>query len=204
MAFQPVPNVALITISGRVDQQLTVNDLSFEVSGGGITSVNLGNLTDAVENWVSTSLAPSLADVWTCSQVHGVDLSVPNGVQASSGSIAQGGSSSEAAPNNVAACVSFETGFSGRSFRGRNYVPAIPNDEIVLNTMQGTFMSNMLTAYGALIGAGTFLAGWQWGCVSRRTGGAARPSGVISPITAVVFKTPYVRSMRSREIGHGA
>lgn len=204
MAFQPVPNVAQCRVMGRVDNQLTINNLFFEISGGGITATNLLQLVQEVDNWAAIPFASPLSDDWLYERTDGIDLSAADGVQASSSTPQAGGSTSEAAPNNVAACVSFRSGFAGRSFRGRNYVPGIPNDQITLNTMDSGFMATLLTTYGLLIGPGTFLAGWQWGVVSRRSGGAARPFGIISPINSVVFSTPYVRSMRSREIGHGA
>jgi hypothetical protein len=40
--------------------------------------------------------------------------------------------------------------------------------------------------------------------VSRRTLGELRPVGVAIPVVSVAFTSPYVRSMRSREVGHGA
>lgn len=204
MAFQPVPDVALVRVNGRIDGQKTINTLYWQVSGSGIDQVNLTALADAVDGWASSALVSPLSDDWSYESVDAIDLSVPNSFQVTRSSAAPGESSSEAAPNNVAACISFQTVFSGRSFRGRNYIPGIPNDQINLNTMENAFMASLITIYDDLIGAGTFLAGWQWGVVSRQTGGVARAEGLFSPITSVVFRTPYVRSMRSREIGHGA
>lgn len=204
MAFQPVPDVALARVIGRVDGQLTVNTLYWQVSGSGIDEVNLTTLANAVDNWANGSLVQPLSNDWAYERTDVIDLSAPNSFQVTVSSPAVGESSAEAAPNNVAACISFQTVFSGRSFRGRNYIPGIPNDQITLNTMGTPFMTSLTTIYGALIGAGTFVAGWQWGVVSRQSGGVPRVAGLFSPISGVVFKTPYVRSMRSREIGHGA
>lgn len=204
MAFQPVPNVAQVRVMGRIDGQLTINNTYWEISGGGITPVNLATLVAAMDGWAGGNLAVPLSDDWTYERTEGIDLTVANGAIANSSNPQAGSSSSESAPNNVAACMSFRTGFSGRSFRGRNYIPGIPNDQITLNTMLGPFQASLVVIYNFLIGAGTFVAGWQWGVVSRRTAGALRPAGVFSPITSVQFTVPYVRSMRSREVGHGA
>lgn len=204
MAFQAVPDVAHIRYEGRVDGQLTVNDLYFEVSGGGITPVNLLALTGAVASWVTGSIVPLVCDSWTGTQVVGRDLTVQNGAVAAVTVGQPGEVTTEAVPNNVAACVSFRTGVSGRSFHGRNYVAAIPNAQVTLNTIDSALIIALVEAYTQLVGAGTFLAGWQWGVVSRVTAGAPRANGIITPIDSVLFTTPYVRSMRSREIGHGA
>jgi len=204
MAFQPVPDVAHVQVMGQQDNQLTINDLYFEISGGGITPVNLQALVNAVDTWASGSLAPQLSDDWSYTRTRGADLSAQFGAVAEASTPAEGGSSAEAAPNNVAICISLRTGFAGRSFRGRNYIPGVPNDMVTLNTVSPVYLNALLLIYDQLVGAGTFLAGWQLGIVSRVTAGAVRPTGIITPVLSVSFTTPYVRSMRSREVGHGA
>ena len=204
MAFQPVPDVALVRIEGRVDGQLTLNDLYFEISGTGITPTSIQNITAAVAAWVQFNLTPLVCDSWTAVRATGVDLTVANSFSAEVPIGLAGEVSSEAVPNNVAACVSFRSGLAGRSFRGRNYVAAIPNSEVTLNTISPTLISALTAAYATMIGAGTFEAGWTWGVVSRVTGGAPRAAGVFTPILSAIMTTPYVRSMRSREVGHGS
>jgi hypothetical protein len=209
MAFIPVPNVAQITLEGIVDRQETINDLYFEVSGGGINPTNLFSITSAVATWWLGNLVPLLSRDWASSRVRGRDLTLANGsvAELSAGNI--GGVDQEAAPNNVAACIKLRTSVAGRSFRGRNYIPGVPNNLITLNTLDNTFMNDVETAYNLLTGAGTFLAGWQMVVVSRFTGGSpgvpshARAAGIATPVTSCLFASPYVRSMRSREIGHG-
>jgi hypothetical protein len=203
MPFQAVPNVAQTRIEGLVDNQLTINDLYFEISGTGITPTSLATLVGAVNTWASGTLAGPLSSDWSYTRVVGVDLGSQTGPEAVATNPTPGGVSGEAAPNNVAACISFRTNSRGRSFRGRNFVPGLPNGEITLNTMSSTLMDALLSAYSGLIGAGTFLAGWQWGVVSRISGGEPRTVGLFTPITSVAFTTNTVRSMRTREVGKG-
>jgi len=209
MAFVPVPNVALTTLEGFVDRQETINDLYWEISGGGITAVNLQPLCAAVMNWWNTNLAPLLSENWSTSRVRGRDLTAPLSFIAEAAAPQAGGVAVEAAPNNVAGCIKLGSGVAGRSFRGRNFVPAIPNSVITLNTMDPTFISDVEAAYNMLVGAGTFLAGWQLVVVSRFTGGGPgtpsvpRTSGIATPVTLCSFVNPFVKSMRSREVGHG-
>ena len=204
MAFQPAPGIAQISIQGRVDGQLTVNNRYFEISGGGIVVANLQVIVNEVHNWAITSLAPQLSEDWTYERTEGRDLSVVDGPVAAASFPTPGGVSGEAAPNNVAACVSLRTGMAGRSGRGRNYLPGIPNSAITLNTLDSTFMSNIITINLDMIGAGTFSAGWQWVVLSRYNAGVLRANGIGIPITSTVFSSPYVASMRSRAVGHGA
>lgn len=204
MAYQPVVDVAQMQCIGTVDGQITINDLYFQISGGGITPVNLDAITGAVATWFTGFLAPLLSDDWSAQRVVGTDLTTAVGPRVDVGAAAPGGVAGEANPNNVAACVSFRTGSRGRSGRGRNYVPGVPGSVVTLNTMDSAFMVDLINAYQQLMGAGTFLPGWQWVVVSRVTGGVPRAAGLALPVTGVVMVGDSVRSMRSREIGHGA
>jgi hypothetical protein len=204
MSFQPAPGIAQITLHGVVDRQLTINDLFFAISGGVINVPALVEITSNVADWWTTNITPNLSSDWQSTRVIGVDLTTLNGPRFEMTRAVVGGVASEAAPNNVAACVKFLTAFRGRSFRGRNYVPAIPNAQITLNTISGGTIDALVNGYAALVGAGTVAPGWIWVVLSRRTLGAARPAGIGSPIVEPSMTTNTVRSMRSREVGHGA
>jgi hypothetical protein len=204
MAFQPATNIAGIKLQGVVDNQMTINDLYFEITGGSITAVNLSTLVLSCQSWFINELAPLLSEDWSTVQVIGVDLGLSDGPLISSLNSTPGGVTGEAAPNNVAACINLSSANRGRSGHGRNYVPAIPNSVITLNTMSPTFLADVTSAYEILVGAGTFLAGWQLVVLSRETALSQRAVGLGFPVVSVGFKANTVRSMRSRSIGHGA
>lgn len=203
MTFQPAPSIVQATIEGRADGQLTINDLYFFATGA-ITAPGLNALATALANWINTSLAPLLSRDWTSSRVRVFDLTTPTGLQAELTSAVVGGVDVEAAPNNVAACISLRTAQRGRSGRGRNFIPGIPNSVITLNTLDPTFIGDLIIAYLTLVGAGSFSPGWELVVLSRVTGGVKRAAGIGIPVTDIVMVGNSVRSMRSREIGHGA
>jgi len=203
MAFQPAPSIAGCVLEGRVDNQLTINDLYF-FSSGAITQANLQTLSDNLAVWFTDNLAPLLSDDWSAVRVRCSDLGSATGVVAETAAAQAGGISGEANPNNVAACVSFRTAQRGRSGRGRNFVPGIPGSLVTLNTLDPTFITDLIAVYSGLIGAGTFTAAWQWVVLSRYTAGSPRANGIGLPVTSVTMVGNSVRSMRSREIGHGA
>jgi len=203
MPFQPAIDIATTTLQGLVDNQLTILDLNWFASAG-ITAFNLGTLANGVSTWFTNSLAPLLSEQWSAVNVHAVDNTSATGPVADSSSVQAGGVTGEAAPNNVAAVVSLRTDQRGRSGRGRNFVPGIPNSLITLNTLDSGFITNLVTAYQLLVGAGSFLAGWQLVVLSRQTGGVLRANGLGIPVTSVTMVTNKVKSMRSREVGHGA
>lgn len=204
MAYQPVVDVAQVQCFGVVDGQVTINDTYWQISGGGITPVNLNTLVGAMSIWFTGTLAPLLSDDWSAQRVIGTDLTTATGPRVESGAAAPGGVSGEANPNNVAACVSFSTAQRGRSARGRNYVPGIPGSLVTLNTLDAGLITDLTNAYLDLVGPGTFVAGWEWVIVSRFTGGVARAAGLAIPVTGVSFTRGTVASMRSRAPGHGA
>lgn len=204
MTYQPVPNVAQVRVEGRVDGQQTINNTFWEISGGGITAVNLGTLVVAIASWTALNICPLLSSDWECIRVTGVDLTTQIGPTAEQGVGTAGTVGSEAAPNNVAACVKFRTAGRGRSMRGRNFVPGIPNAVITLNTLDPDFVIDLPSAYNMLVGAGTFLPGWQWVVVSRFSAGVVRPEGLAFPVLGATMVSNSVRSMRTREVGKGS
>ncbi|HKH19362.1 MAG TPA: hypothetical protein VKB53_00360 [Gammaproteobacteria bacterium] len=203
MPFQAAPDIAQVTIHGSVDNQLTINDLYF-FSSGGINLTNLATLEAAIATWVIGELAPLLSDDWTATKVRCVDLTTQTGPVVEVPVVATGGTAGEACPNNVAAVVSFRTAQRGRSARGRNFVPAVPGSLVTLNTLDAGWITDIITAYLSLVGAGTFVLGWQWVVLSRVFEGAPRAVGIGIPITSTLMTTNTVKSMRSREVGHGA
>jgi len=166
--------------------------------------LGLGTLTLALMGWVTGSLAPLLSEDWSSVRVRAVDLTIATGPISERAAAATGGVAGESAPNNVAACVSFRTDQRGRSARGRNYVPGVPNSLLTLNTLDAGFITDLVAAYFELVGAGTLTPGWQWCVVSRVFEGGPRVSPLVIPITDVLMVGNSVRSMRSRSVGHGA
>jgi hypothetical protein len=203
MPFVAVPQAALVQCIGFVDNQITIIDQSF-VNAGTVTEADVIALGDAMADWFLNTLTPQLSDDWTASRVIVTDISNATGPRYEAIATGPGGTSGEASPNNVAACISLRTAQRGRSGHGRNYIPAIPSSLVTLNTIDNAYLASLVTIYEGLIGAGTFVPGWQFCVVSRFSGGVARTPPITIPIVSVTFTSDKVRSMRSRQVGHGA
>jgi len=210
MPFIPVPNVAQLRFEGTIDGQQTINDLFFR-NGGGIFVLDLADLVTTLNDWFNFSFATGLSEDWSTVAVHGRDLTTEAGaVYDFSATPNTGGVTGEAAPNNVAACISFRTGTAGRSYRGRNYIPAVPNSAITLNTMSAPFMADMIAAYSQLLVGGAALpVGWEWVVVSRYSGTdvngdpVPRATGTATLVPNVLFTNNTVDSRRRRLPGRG-
>jgi hypothetical protein len=203
MPFQPAPSCVQSVIEGRMDNQLTILDLSWFASGA-ITITSLNNLVVDIGTWVTTNLGPLLSRDWSSVRVRAWDLTTATGLTAEVAVAVTGGVDVEAAPNNVAACVSLRSEQRGRGGRGRNFVPGIPNSVITLNTLDTGFVTDLLGAYFLLVGAGTFSAGFQLVVIHRVEDNVPLANGIGIPIVNTTMVGSSVRSMRSREIGHGA
>lgn len=210
MPFVPAAECVGVKLEGVIDGQQTINDLYFRLPGGFILT-DIQSLTTNLVDWFNLALTPNLSEDWTSVAVHSRGLNVPEGfiVDTSTGSVV-GGATIEAAPNNVAACISFRTGFAGRSFRGRNYVPGIPNDQVNLNTLEPDWMLAVKAAYDLLLPAGTALpGGWEWVIVSRFSGvdvngnPIPRTVATVTLVVSTLFTNAIVDSQRRRLPGRG-
>ena len=205
MAFVPVPNTALVEAVYQLDSQICENTLYFEFASGTPTAADLTDLVEAVNSAIRTSILPFLTTVTQLLRVIGTLLDVVDAIQYTSVTSlpAVGGVASETMPNSSAACISFRTGLTGRSFRGRNYILGIPVGNVTQNTLNSDWTALMVTGWNA-IGSAAFDIGWNWVAVSRVSGGLDRAEGVTTPITTVLFTDNIIDTQRRRGPGRGA
>jgi len=205
MPFIPVENTVHTRIEGRVDGQQTINDLYFRHTTGAIAQSDLQTLADAIAAWMTDIYAPLINVAWSGVQVACRDLTTENGFSSFSALTAVvGGVSGEAAPNNCSMAVSFRTAFSGRNFRGRNYVPVLTNADVTGNNIDSAFAANIVATYELLMAGGSDLpAGWTWVVVSKVLNGVPRVAGVFNEIFSVLVTDLVVDSMRRRLPGRG-
>lgn len=206
MAFIPVPTVAQAQVFGRIDGQQTINDLYFASVSPPITLGQLDSLALALADWFTATVLTFLSASYSFERVHVRDLTTQAGFIAESANGAgPGGAGGAFVPNNVAPCISFRTSVAGRSGRGRNYIPGVPQSVVNGNTMTSGFMADMVAAYQQLLPSGSLHPdGWLWVVVSRFTANAPRPAGVANAVLSVLFADTTVDSQRRRLPGRGA
>lgn len=211
MPFVPVNGVALVELRYLLDNQHIENTLYFE-TGDGVDAANLLLLLNAVESWWLDNMAALVPDAVTLVELVATDLTTATGPQVSVAPT--GGDPGTVAdpvlPNNVTIAISFRTAQRGRSFRGRNYHPALWETGVIKNTVQDTIVAAIQDAYTALIGNTDVLgAGYTWVVVSRFSGVDAdgdpipRVAGIATAITSVLIVDPIIDSQRRRLPGRG-
>jgi len=104
-------------------------------------------------------------------------------------------------PNNVTCAIKFGTASIGRSFRGRNFVVGLTENEIVASALESATASAYVAAYEQ-VAADCLAIGFTHVVVSRRASGAPREEGITTPVTYYAFTDLSVDSQRCRLPGH--
>lgn len=211
MPFVPVPNTVMVEIRYLLDLQHIENTLYFE-SATAPDPTSIAALLDAVFDWWDANLQPLIPVAVELSELVGTDLTSATGPQVSISPAGPplGAVNDPSLPNNVSLAISFRTALRGRSFRGRNYHPALWETGVIKNTVQDTIVAAIQAAYSALItDAGVAAAGFTWVVVSRFSGvdGDGKPiprvTGVTTPVISALVVDPTIDSMRRRLPGRG-
>jgi hypothetical protein len=210
MPFVPVANTALVEMRYTVDLQEEENTLYFEKATA-LVEDDLTNLGEAIITWWEDNYSPL---VWTgvlFREAVVTDLTSASASQVTSippsplaGSIAL-----PPLPNNNSLTVSFRTALRGRSFRGRNYIVGIVQDQLAgANILSDATVTAWQDGYNALKAMAADL-GLQWVVVSRFSGvdGDGKPiprvAGVTTPVTTAIVVDNVVDSQRRRLPGRG-
>ena len=211
MPFVPVPNTAEVELRMTLDSQRIENTLYFfNAAGPDPTSMNL--LAAELETWWINEAAPLLPADVALREIVVTDLTAANSFQITRGITPPepGTLGQPALPNNVTLAVSFRTAIRGRGYRGRNYVPALTEGQVVNNTVAGATVTDWATAYASILtDPGIAGAGWVWVVASRYLGVDSngkpipRVVGNAEPITSVVVTDATVDSQRRRLPGRG-
>lgn len=204
MALPPIPNSARVELRFTCLGEQIENTLWFDHGDTLPNNADLGTLADLVGEWWTTNVrilqhtALTLREIYVQTQDgSGIEWTAVPDSTSDSGTL-----DTEAMPNNVVLCVSFRTGLSGRSYRGRNYVPGLTVTGVVGNFVTQVFADDMVAAYTELLVA-TSTGEWTWGVASHFSAGVPRIEGVITPITSVVVTDLAVDSQRRRLAGRG-
>jgi len=116
---------------------------NFKTIGGSWTSSGLNNLCSDLFTNIWPLLQACMATTFTLTLIEATDRSAPGGAYGSftptTGNL--GTKNSDALPASVANVIKWTTGFSGRRYRGRTYVPGF----VDADATGSTFVSSVLT-----------------------------------------------------------
>ena len=157
---------------------------------------------DCAENLLAhwtAEIMPFLGGNLTLLSVKATDLTVEGGAtfEAAASPPVDGGTAGESLPNSVALCYTKRTSRAGRSYRGRTYLPGLVEAQVNGNFLASGVGATLGPIMGNLASA-METSGFDLVVLSRRNGGAARPTGISTAMNSVVLLTELVDSQLGR------
>jgi len=198
MAFVPFGDGVVEAVIGFTKNGVPgVMTQGYKLFTGPATPIDGLNLATLISNWLAIEVQPHTTSdtLWNTVTVN--DLTSVSGWQATFAGPGAGTDTGLHVTNQVAMCVTFETAKRGRSFRGRNYVPGLPQTNLLdsthWNSSAVTFWAGVYDSLELTVSAGS----WTPVVLSRFAGGAPRTLGVATPI-ANYRANAYITTQRRR------
>lgn len=206
MAFIPVPDVAYVSLESTLVGQLCINTFYYLITAPPITLVALEDLCTEFMTAVVGDLLAVSPDTRVFTRVVATDLTTDPGLQALTlAPPGTDGTQTSTMPGSVCMSIKRTTGFTGRSHRGRIYMPlwdaAISDTDP--NISSPTIAANIIAGIQAIDDAVASL-GWTPVVVSRQENGVPLLVGEAYPITGWSVADFNVDSQRRRLAGRGA
>lgn len=210
MPFVPVANTAEVEIRMTANGQKVENTLWFEFATPPAVS-DLLALVNAIESWWLSDYAPRVSVGVQLREIAATSMDSATGPQVTQAPVSPsfGGNTANIVPGNVTITVSFRTGSRGRSFRGRNYIVGLTEDQIAGNQVVAGVTAPWAAAYNNLIAA-VAVANATWVIASRFSGvnpttkqPIPRAAGITSPVLSAVIVDDNIDSQRRRLTGRG-
>lgn len=204
MAFVPVPNAVELVFQQAMLGQIINNVLGWSYPDPPDT-IDLTTLAGAaITAWID-NMAIRISqdlDLNGCKATSLQSDSAPTiTVAAPVGT--DGNIAAAANPLNVAVVVSERTANRGRSYRGRYYqAGTATTGNASVGSITAQYLSDLIASYVAMIDDIETATGAQHGVISRRTNGAQRTTGVITPVTGYSGNADF-DSQRRRLLGRG-
>lgn len=201
MAFVPVAN----TIEVFVEHNYNGKDgVGWVLHYQPLTApLDLGKLTDlgaTLITWWDTEMKPLCSNTTHLTRIRLRDLSVQNGIVAdvTAGLPITGTRAGAALPSNVSLTVKKNTGYAGRSFRGRIYTLGATEGDITVNAASSAYANGLVAAFNEailLVGAADE---YEMVVVSKYSNNAPRPTGIVTLVQSFSLSDLIVDTRRDR------
>jgi hypothetical protein len=183
MAFIPVPFGVKVVIEYQIGGKPAIN-VFFVIADHEIEIADLTDIAEIVRSsWVG-GILPNLSNELSLMSVTATDVSKADGGQVINMTDlpATGGVAQPAAPNQVAAVLSLRSGYTGRSNRGRLYLPGIP-ENVAGQTELGSAFRTAIAGQFQAMKASLVGEGYTPVIASFQHLGVPRTTAVVQPIS---------------------
>lgn len=199
MPFVPAEDTARVSINFlSANGEDATNVLHFQNTASGANFLTMGELLDALEDWLTTKWAPAASNEWQTDFLEALSINAADGplvtrVLTVNGTVAQ-----PALPAQNTIAVSARSGFSGRSRRGRIFHVGMPENFVTGSTINSLGSAQVLATYEQLL---TTLAPTEWRYViaSFVSNKAPRATALLTNVTNFILTDVIVDSMDSRK-----
>lgn len=198
MPFQSAPDTAEAVINYTQGGQPIVNRINFEHTGG-YNQAAIDLLALVVDAAVDAYLMPLIVSSMTYlfTKVRGlesaIDLEATNATNTGAGA-----ASGASQPQQASYVVKLGTGATGRSARGRFYMPGLAASALnSARTVTTTYSNGAVDALADLI-ADAAAAGWDAVITSRQQGGVVLGTALNRVITDVIASNLNIDTQRRR------
>lgn len=197
--FVPAPNCVVTTFLMELDGVLVSIMPSFRKLAPPINIFNLTTFNSAIDASFVTNVLPLLSSDITYKLTQSRRQNVVSDIAASTA--ANDGEVGEAdlsLPSGCAFRLEVVTLTEGRSGRGALYLPGIPKDQVVLNTIDSEWAGEIFVAW-AQVQADAVSAGWKLVVRSKFVGNAPRPVALVTDASGISYVDRTVDYQRRRK-----
>jgi hypothetical protein len=202
--FVPLPNTMEANLRFLLGGQKIENVFHFSYDGASF-GVAASEVSAMIQNEFWHLLRNHLSGSVAFKEIYLVDMNSADGGTYTAPIIIDplGAGGDTVLPNNVAFCVSLRTEKRGRSFAGRSYVSGLTPTQVDGNYLHASTANAIIAAYENLraVAATSTL---PLVVASRKHAGVYRTLGVVTPVSAVVYKDLVLDSQRRRLPGRGS
>lgn len=154
MAWPHLNGVIKVVVTYGFDGKPSIN-VHFVLMQAPTTPIAASALQAAVDAFfpaLDTEWKPFMGDQWTVDGIVATDWSIPNGNQVArvTGLPITGTNISEEVPASVAIVASHRTDKTGRSFRGRTYLPGLTEGNVGGNNVDGLLITGVNDYFDAV------------------------------------------------------
>lgn len=198
------PNVAKVDVIHMWDGQRVENTLYFYATTEPVYA-DLLSLATAVRDYWQANMLPLMSSQVAFMEVEVTKMEPVPAEYANVAALSPniGADNNPALPNSVTLAVSFRTGLTGRSYRGRNYWLGLTEPNVTNNEVSPGLAVNIVAAYSGMSGAASIAPGWTWSVYSRIVNGVPRETGLSQDVTSVSIVDYTIDSQRRRLPGRG-
>jgi len=201
MAFVPATNIVEVFIEHSFAGKEGVGwVVHYETNTPPWTPLLMGDLALSIVGWWDTYMQPLMAGSASLQRIRMRDLTTATSgvLDYSTGLPLVGSRAGAAMPANVSLSVKKNTGFAGRSLRGRIYMFGMVEGDVTANFIESGYSNAVLAAWDeALFFAGAE-AEYGMVLVSKYSGGSPRPSALVTDVTSVSLADTRVDTRRDR------